>query len=62
MPSSRTTAVAVRLLNSDLELIDSAIAATPGLSRTKVFRTAIARFIRSDDFLQLLEGQIKTPA
>ena len=62
MASKITTPVAVRLLNPDLKIIDSAIEATPGLSRTKIFRAAIARFIRSDDFLQLSEGKTKTPA
>ena len=62
MASKITTPVAVRLLNPDLKIIDSAIAANPGLSRTKVFRAALTRFIRSEDFLQLTEGQTKTPA
>ena len=52
----------LRIPQGDLDLIDSAIAANPDLSRTKIFRAAIARFIRSDDFLQLSEGKTKTPA
>ena len=52
----------LRIPQGDLDLIDSAIAANPGLYRTKIFRAAIERFILSDDFLQLTEGQIKSPA
>jgi hypothetical protein len=62
MASKITTPVAVRLLNPDLKVIDSAIEATPGLSRTKIFRAAIAAFMHSEAFVQLTEGQIKTPA
>ena len=52
----------IRIPQGDLDLIDGAIAANPGLSRTKVFRTAIERFIRSEAFVQLTGGQKETPA
>jgi hypothetical protein len=62
MPSKISGTVAVRLPNADIKVIDSAIEATPGLSRTKIFRAALTRFIRSEAFLQLTEGQKETPA
>ena len=62
MASKITTPVAVRLLNPDLKIIDSAIEATPGLSRTKIFRAALTAFMRSEAFVQLTEGQKETPA
>jgi hypothetical protein len=62
MPSKISGTVAVRLPNADIKVIDSAIEATPGLSRTKIFRAALAAFMISEDFLQLTEGQKETPA
>ena len=57
MPSSRTGTVAFRLPNADLKLIDQAIEANPSLSRTKLCRIALTRFLRSEEFLRLQDNQ-----
>ena len=57
MPSKITGTVAFRLPNADLKLIDQAIEANPGLSRTMICQMALTRFLRSEEFLRLQDNQ-----